>query len=162
MSRAWASDNSRRGGSGLRILQDSRAGGRTSVNRAAIPHLSGDDLGWAIAGLQRYVNYRRVDAEFLRLLALSDAPGELIEPDDPAYGQQVFDALMGALEKRIATRLRARPGEKADEKIKALIRRHIPSCSVMMEGLEDLAIGYEVIRLTIDGEDRLPRSGDNA
>lgn len=131
------------------------------MTRAALFHLAADDLGWAIAGLQRYVNHRRVDAEFFRLLASSDDPGELIEPDDPAYGQQVFDALLDAMERKIAARLRARPHEKADEQTKALIRRHIPACGAMMQALEKLAIGYEVIRLTVDGEDRLARSGDN-
>lgn len=131
------------------------------MNRAAIFALAAGDLAWAIAGLQRYVNHCRVDAEFLRLLASSDAPGELIEPGDPAYGQQVFDALVIALETKSAARLRARPHEKADEQTKALIRRHLPDCGAMMQALEDLAIGYEVIRLTVDGEDRLARSVDN-
>ena len=131
------------------------------MTRTALARLRADDLGWAIGGLQRYVSHRRVDAEFLYLLEGSDAPGELIEPGDPAYGQQVFNALLAALEKRIAARLRARPHEKADERTKALISRHIPACGAMMQALEELAIGYEVIRLTIDGKDRLAGSRDD-
>lgn len=126
--------------------------------RQALDQLEADDLGWAIGGLQRYVSHRRIDAEFLRLLALSDAPGELIEPEDPAYGQQVFDALLAALQRRVAARLRARSHERADERTKALIGRHIPACGAMMQALEELAIGYEVIRLTIDGQDHLGKS----
>lgn len=129
---------------------------------AALTDLAAEDLDWAVGGLRRYVNHRHVDAAFLRMLDSSNTPGELIEPDDPAYGQQVFDALLSALEKRIAARLRARPHEKADARTKALIGRHIPACGAMLQALEDLAIGYEVIRLTIDGKDCLYGSDGHA